>query len=191
MEKDLISVIVPVYNVEKYLEKCVQSIINQTYENLEIILVDDGATDNSGKICDEFAKKDSRIKVIHKENGGLSDARNFGLDIATGKYISFIDSDDFVNKRLFEILHKEIIKNDYDIAFCDYFKFFENDNVDEEISNSYKILEHTKYSILNLYYDIGHKHEKAVVAWGKLYKSKFFKDIRYPKGKREIGRAHV
>ncbi|MCR8685715.1 glycosyltransferase family 2 protein, partial [Campylobacter ureolyticus] len=88
---------VPVYNVEKYLKKCIQSIINQTYKNLEIILVDDGSSDNSGKICDEFAQKDNRIKVIHKTNGGLSDARNAGLDGMSGEWVSFVDSDDFIS----------------------------------------------------------------------------------------------
>ena len=92
----LISVIVPIYNVEKYLTKCIESIINQTYKNLEIILVDDGSPDKSPIICDEYAKKDNRIKVIHKKNGGLSDARNYGMSLATGEYISFIDSDDYV-----------------------------------------------------------------------------------------------
>ena len=103
---DKISVIVPVYNVEKYLDKCVKSIINQTYKNLEIILVDDGSTDYSGKICDEVIKEDKRIKVIHKENGGVSVARNTGIDIATGDYISFVDSDDFVSDAFSEICNE-------------------------------------------------------------------------------------
>ena len=94
MEEELISVILPIYNVEKYLEKCLKSVINQTYKNLEIILVDDGSKDNSPQICDEYAVKDKRIVVIHKSNGGLSDARNAGIEIAKGKYITLIDSDD-------------------------------------------------------------------------------------------------
>lgn len=98
MENDLISVIVPIYNVEKYLQECLDSIINQTYKNLEIILVDDGSTDNSGIICNEYAKKDNRIKVIHKKNGGLSSARNAGMDeCSVGGYITFVDSDDWLN----------------------------------------------------------------------------------------------
>ena len=92
---DLISVVVPVYNVEKYVGQCIESIINQTYKNLEIILVDDGSTDNSGKICDEYAKKDNRIKVIHKENGGLVTAKKVGINVATGQYVSIIDSHQF------------------------------------------------------------------------------------------------
>ena len=103
MEKDLISIIIPVYNVEKYLKECVDSVRKQTYKNLEIILIDDGSKDNSGKLCDELAKEDNRIKVIHKENGGLSDARNVGIENATGEYIQFIDSDDFVEKDMIEI----------------------------------------------------------------------------------------
>ena len=90
-----ISIIVPIYNVEKYIRKCIESIINQTYRNIEIILVDDGSPDNCGKICDEYAKKDSRVKVIHKKNGGLSDARNKGTEVATGEYIMYVDSDDY------------------------------------------------------------------------------------------------
>lgn len=99
-KNDLISIVVPIYNVQDYLERCIESIILQTYKNIEIILVDDGATDNSGKICDEYLKKDERIKVVHKENGGLSDARNVGKENANGKYIAFIDSDDYVRTKL-------------------------------------------------------------------------------------------
>ncbi|MDI1303790.1 MAG: glycosyltransferase, partial [bacterium] len=93
---ELISIIIPIYGVEKYIDKCILSVINQTYKNLEIILVDDGSPDNCPAICDQYAKKDSRIRVIHKINGGLSSARNSGIDIATGKYITFVDSDDSI-----------------------------------------------------------------------------------------------
>lgn len=103
---DLISLIVPVYNVEKYLDKCLETITNQTYSNMEIILIDDGSTDLSGKKCDEWEKKDSRVRVIHKKNGGLSSARNAGIDVAKGKYISFIDSDDYIELNMIEILRK-------------------------------------------------------------------------------------
>lgn len=101
---DLISVIVPIYNVEKYLHRCVDSILNQTYKNLEIILVDDGSTDSSPQICDEYAQKDNRVIVIHKQNGGLSSARNAGLDIANGDYIGFVDSDDFIDPDMYQSL---------------------------------------------------------------------------------------
>lgn len=115
---DLISVIVPIYKVEKYLDCCVRSIVEQTYQNLEIILVDDGSPDNCPAICDEWAKKDHRIKVIHKENGGLSDARNAGMAIASGEYISFIDSDDSVEPSFLSDLYEALIKHNADIAEC-------------------------------------------------------------------------
>ena len=102
--KELISIIVPIYNVEKYIHKCIESIINQTYKNLEIILVDDGSPDNCGNICEEYAKNDSRIKVIHKENNGLSSARNAGLEICKGDYIGFVDSDDYIELNMYEVL---------------------------------------------------------------------------------------
>ncbi len=113
---DKISVIVPIYNVEQYLKKCVKSIQNQTYKNLEIILVDDGSPDNCGKMCDEFAKEDNRIKVIHKENGGLSDARNAGIEIATGEYVTFIDSDDWVSEDYCQILYTALKETHSDVS---------------------------------------------------------------------------
>ena len=120
----LISVIVPIYNVEKYLRKCIESIINQTYTNLEIILVDDGSPDNCGLICDEYAKKDNRIKVIHKKNGGAASARNVGLQVATGKWISFIDSDDWIDFNLYSSLLKH--SNDEDLIIFDLRFIFQN-----------------------------------------------------------------
>ena len=111
----LISVIIPVYNVEQYLPQCVESVINQTYTNLQIILVNDGSTDKSGEICDKFAEIDNRICVIHKENGGLSDARNFGMKKAVGEFVGFVDSDDFVEPYLLEKAYNTIIKG-YDIV---------------------------------------------------------------------------
>ena len=113
-----ISVIVPVYNVEKYLRKCIESILNQTFREFELILVDDGSTDSSGKICDEYALKDSRIKVIHKENGGASSARNAGLDVAKGEYIGFVDSDDWIEMDMYGELYRLIKENNTDISVC-------------------------------------------------------------------------
>ena len=107
---DLISVVVPVYRVEPYLDRCVASIVNQTYRNLEIILVDDGSPDRCPAMCDAWAEKDRRIKVIHKANGGLSDARNVGLQLAQGNYVAFIDSDDWIDLRFIEILYKAIVE---------------------------------------------------------------------------------
>ena len=186
MKKDLISVIIPVYNVEKYLEKCVDSIINQTYKNLEIILVDDGATDNSGKMCDEFAKRDSRIKVIHKENGGLSDARNFGLDVATGEYIAFVDSDDFLDKDFYEYLMKLKDKTSSDIVECNFIRAYEED------LDIFEFPERKEEAIITtgnmgalelLMSDDDEISTNAVVVWNKIYKKSLFDGIRFPKGK--------
>lgn len=120
----MISVIVPIYGVEKFLPNCIESLLHQTYTNLEIILVDDGSKDNCPAICDEYAKKDNRIKVIHKENGGLSSARNAGLKLACGEYISLIDSDDFVAPNFFEVLLNNAIKNNADISERKFHKSF-------------------------------------------------------------------
>lgn len=178
--KDLISVIVPVYNVEKYLPQCIDSILNQTEKNLEIILVDDGSLDNSGKICDEFSKKDDRIIVIHKKNNGLSSARNAGLDIARGNYIGFVDSDDWLDKTMYEVLLKLLKENNSDISCCDFFKTANSNDsiphIDNEIINSYNNIE----SLNNFYNGL---YTQTVVAWNKLYKRELFKDISYPVGK--------
>ncbi|MGN0521374.1 MAG: glycosyltransferase family 2 protein [Eubacterium sp.] len=128
----LISVIVPVYNSEKYLDKCIDSIVSQTYENLEIILIDDGSPDSCPQKCDEWAKRDSRIKVIHKENGGVSSARNCGLDIASGDYITFIDSDDFAETDMLEIMVNGAVCNDADIVVCGFI-FDTVDGLSDEI----------------------------------------------------------
>lgn len=123
---DLVSVIVPVYNVEKYLARCLDSIINQTYTNLEIILVDDGSKDSSGQICDEYAAKDQRIKVIHKQNGGLSSARNAGLDIASGSYIEFVDSDDWIDKDTVKENLELIINENSNVVFFNHYQVFDD-----------------------------------------------------------------
>ena len=121
-----VSVIIPVYNVQDYLERCVDSIIKQTYKNIEIILIDDGSHDNSGKICDDYKKKYNNIIVIHKENEGQSIAREYGIKIAKGEYISFVDSDDFLNEKYYEKMIRLLEKSDCDIAVCDYIKFSTN-----------------------------------------------------------------
>ena len=131
IDKPLISVIVPVYNVEAYLPRCLDSSINQSYTNLEILLVDDGATDSSGKICDEYAQKDNRIHVFHKENGGQGSARNLALDNATGKYIAFVDSDDYVSKTMYEKMIKAMHEDGVDLVCCNYgmFKLDEHNEI--------------------------------------------------------------
>ena len=161
----LISVIVPVYNVEKYLNKCVDSIIHQTFTNLEIILVDDGSTDKSGPFCEKYAALDQRVKVIHKTNGGLSDARNKGIEKATGDFVTFIDSDDFIELDMIEYLYRLLCQAEADISVCQR-------NEIEEGSNRKKAHLIVKYEII-----VGNKNcMKAffecpgidTIAWGKL-----------------------
>lgn len=177
---DLISIIIPVYNVEEYLNQCLDSIINQSYNNLEIIIIDDGSTDNSSKICDEFAIKDNRIKVIHKSNGGLSDARNIGIENSNGKYIFFVDSDDFIDNIMIEKLYKLIKANDADISMCN-FTYYYNDDLKHELIES-----PVKNDILNRQEAIDKLFEEKnwfyVVAWNKLYKKEIWDDIKFPKG---------
>lgn len=122
----MISVIIPVYNVEKYLDRCINSVLKQSYKNLEIILIDDGSADNSGMMCDECAKSDNRIKVIHKTNAGVSSARNAGLDIAKGNYIGFVDPDDYISENMYEILLDEMKSGDFDIVECNYYRVYED-----------------------------------------------------------------
>ena len=178
MKEPKISVIVPVYKVEKYLTHAVDSIINQTYKNLEIILVDDGSPDLCGKICDEYAKKDARIKVIHKENGGLADARNAGIDIAEGDFFGFVDSDDYLAPDMYERLLHNLIENDAQISMClayivydDDMSFYDIKKGEIKVFSEGEILENLFCGCLNNF------------AWNKLYKKELFQSIRYPKGK--------
>ncbi len=180
---DKISIIVPVYNIEKYIEKCVKSIEKQTYKNLEIILVDDGATDKSGKICDKLATKDERIKVIHKKNGGLSSARNEGIKNATGNYICFIDGDDYVSNDYCELMYNALIETNSEIAVIAH-KEIRDDNTKildagkeskEEFDNTRTIYQGDEIIVKFL----REKHFRK--AWNKLYKAEsikghFFKD---------------
>lgn len=175
----LISVIVPIYNVEKYLDRCVDSIINQTYKNLEIILVDDGSPDNCPQMCDDYAKKDSRIKVVHKENGGLSDARNVGMKIATGEYVSFIDSDDYVSLDFYETLLETIVDNDSDIVECGVVKFYENEKFDK-YNDDLKV---TNYDTVDALDGLINENPFKQHVWNKLYKSNIALDIPYAVGK--------
>ena len=178
MTQPLISVIVPVYKVEKYLNKCVESIVNQTYKNQEIILVDDGSPDNCPAMCDEWAKKDSRVKVIHKKNGGLSSARNAGLDIMTGSLVSFIDSDDYVGPEMHERLYNLMQEYDADMSICAGIDVFE-DKPEPDIKGrpiTIKLLsreEALRMLVCN---------RLTVIAPTKLYKSEIFDSIRFPEG---------
>lgn len=178
MNKELISIIIPVYNVENYLNRCLDSVIEQSYSNIEIIVIDDGSNDDSGKICDEYALIDSRIKVIHKENGGLSDARNYGINEHKGKYITFIDSDDYVEPTYIETLYNAIKKYDADIAICSYQCIYENGTILKQRENM-KCLLNPEETLEEILYQTNFN----VSAWAKLYKDELFKENRYPKGK--------
>lgn len=185
MEK-CVSVIVPIYNVEPYLKRAVDSIIDQTYSRLEIILVDDGSPDNCGKICDDYAKKDNRIKVIHKANGGLSDARNAGLDIATGDYIAFVDSDDYIAEDFVETLLAELEKHDADVSMCSYrvTSSVEFDDSIWEENGDQEVEVCGRMELLSNLYDANHRDATYfIVSWNKLYKASLWEGIRFPKGK--------
>lgn len=179
-KNELISIIVPVYNVEKYIDKCINSILLQTYQHIEIILVDDGSIDNSGVICDNYQKKDCRIKVIHKKNGGLSDARNVGIEFSKGKYITFIDSDDYIEKNYIEFLYKILKTNEAEISICDFKYISEYERLMNKISNSKKEIIYSKKEALK---ELCTDKTFPNSAWGKLYLKNLFEDIRYPKGR--------
>ncbi len=164
----LISVIVPVYQVEKFLPKCLDSIIGQTYKNLEIILIDDGSTDNSGKICDEYAKKDTRIRVIHQNNQGISFTRNVGLKIARGEYIAFVDSDDYLENDMYEYLWKLISKENADVAMC-------NTCEDEGFRSEKPIDVAYVMGPIQKYFEFS----DWMAPWNKLYKKELIGDIRF------------
>lgn len=178
-EKALISIIIPVYKVEKYLEKCIQSVINQTYENLQIILVDDGSPDNCGKICDEYAKKDHRIEVIHKSNGGLSDARNKGLEIAKGEYIGFVDSDDYIESDMYEVLYNLLKQYNVDVSICNFYTVSQGKIAIKNADNGIK-----EYNRIEILKEILLDNNIQSYAWNKLYKKELFNEIKYPVGKK-------
>lgn len=178
--EELITVVVPIYNVEKYLKKCIESILKQTYTNMEIILVNDGSTDSCGEICDEFAKIDKRIKVLHKENGGLSDARNAGLNIAQGKYITFIDSDDFITNNAVELLYKNLIKYQKDISVGVINTFTDENNIRTNENEETILVYDKKESMQQLLYNTVCTSSTA----GKLFVTKLFENIKFPYGKK-------
>ena len=175
----LISVIVPIYNVEQYLENCINSILNQTYRNLEVILVDDGSPDNCGKICDRYSDKDPRIKVIHKLNGGLSDARNKGIDTAEGEYLTFVDSDDTILPEMIDKLYQRIVIDQSDLAFCGYQQVNQKGDVLSEV--------YLEDNLLSGFDALRKSYEKNgvlyTIACNKLIKRQLFQNIRFPVGK--------
>ncbi len=178
--KTLISIIVPVFNVEKYLKKCVISLIAQTYENLEIILVDDGSDDNSPKICECLAKEDSRIIVIHQSNSGVSAARNVGFEAARGEFIAFVDGDDYISPYMIESLYDRIVADQSDLAICGYKKVNEEGHELSTATIPDMVVSGTQ-AIKMHYRDTA---GIMVLPWDKLYHRKLFNDIRFPVGKR-------
>lgn len=176
----VISVIVSIYNVQDYVENSVHSICNQTYKNLEIILVDDGATDNSGKICDELATKDSRIRVVHKPNGGLSSARNEGVKIATGDYIAFVDGDDWIDEDMYEGMISAMLKHDADIAICNYKEICKK-GVRDTSTDEITVFEGRE--TLKVFIEEDENYQIQNAAWNKLYKRSLMGELRFPEGK--------
>ena len=174
----LISIIIPIYNVERYLKRCLDSVIHQTYTNLEIILVDDGSLDSCPQICDEYASKDNRIIVIHKKNGGLSEARNAGLNICKGDFITFIDSDDWINKKYIDILLNLALKEYADIAIGENIR---TDGKNIVISPNSHINSYTSNeALVHLFTK---NHDAFIISCGKLYKKHLFSTLRFPIGK--------
>lgn len=185
---DLISVIIPVYKVEQYLHRCVESVVEQTYKNLEIILVDDGSPDSCPELCNQWRIKDSRIKVIHKKNGGLSDARNAGIEIASGKYLAFIDSDDYVDRRFIECLYSAIQKTRAQISCVGIQIFSDKQEVNQD-TEFYQTEVFKKQEAIHNLFD---STKYCDYAWNKLYDRRLFDNVRYPFGRKmeDIGTTY-
>ena len=175
---DLISIIVPVYNVEQYLDRCITSIRNQTYRNIEIILVNDGSTDCSGSICEKYKEMDSRVKVIHQKNAGPSEARNKALYIASGKSITFIDADDYVADDYIMYLYDLLTKNDADVACCNT-EIFEKDVIVKQKKKKKEYVMNLEEALCEMLYEKNFSNS----VWGKLYKKEVLLGITFPKGK--------
>lgn len=177
----MISVIIPVYNVEEYIRQCLDSVINQTYKNLQIILIDDGSTDKSGIICDEYASKDNRITVVHQRNGGAGAAKNTGLELIKGKYFSIIDSDDYIETIMYSLMISKLQEYEVDIVQCLFSNVFKNKTVERKyIVKGKKIRKSSAKNFLREYlYDW-----KYAIFWNKLFKSSLLGDIRFPIGRK-------
>lgn len=177
---DIVTIIIPVYNVSEYLENCVSSILRQTYENIEIILVDDGSPDNSGEICDKLAEKDPRIVVIHKENGGVSSARNAALDIMKGEYVTFVDGDDYVADDFIECMYSAIVRYNADIATCGHYRVEFNGSIKSvyELSDDpdFVVCKSGIESLTDMFYG----KTCSASSGSKLYNRKFFEKLRFP-----------
>lgn len=181
-----LSVIVPIYNVEKFLRRCIDSIINQSYSNLEIILVDDGSTDKSGRICDEYSKIDLRIKVVHLDNGGVSRARNIGISLSTGEYLSFVDSDDYISSEMYEKMIYILENENLEIVSCGAYIVKNNKILGRQGSGKLKI--YSKEEILPL---VLQDYNNTV--WDKVYKREVFNGVKFPEGRvfEDNGTAHL
>src|SRR5690606_1264368 len=180
---NLVSIVIPVYNVGEYLEECLNSVLAQSYSNIEIILVDDGSSDDSLELCFRFASKDRRIKVISQENGGLSVARNKGLDLVEGEFICFVDSDDIIHPDFVEVLLSYLVNNDADIAMCRYRNFNNADEITSigESTETKTIIISGEEALNNLYTEGWYPNN--IIAVNKLYRRFIWQDFRYPVGK--------
>ncbi|MBQ6381829.1 MAG: glycosyltransferase family 2 protein [Clostridia bacterium] len=176
LNEPLLSIIVPVYNVEEFIEECIHSLLHQTYQNTEIILVDDGSTDNSGKICDTIASDNKSVTVYHKLNGGLSSARNYGIERANGAYLGFVDSDDFVDTQMYEILMHELLSSGADAAVCDYYNYYNSEQYSvRQMPEKETTVFEGESAKLRVYHEFS--------ACNKVYKRELFAQVRYPEGK--------
>ncbi|MBR1796582.1 MAG: glycosyltransferase family 2 protein [Clostridiales bacterium] len=173
-----ISVIIPVYNVEKYLRKCLDTVINQTFSDLEIILIDDGSTDGGLSVCKEYESLDQRVHVYHKPNGGLSSARNYGIDKATGEYIGFVDSDDYISEDMYEVLYRNIITYNADISLCGLYDIY--NGIPQKVNNDHLVIEANAEETIKI---VMESEITSVTAVNKLYKRELFDKVRYPEGK--------
>ncbi len=177
---EVVSVIVPVYNVEAYVSKCLQSIVQQTYDNLEIIIIDDGSNDGSDQICEQFAKKDDRIQVIHQENRGLSAARNLGLDRCNGEYILFVDSDDYLDSSMIEKLMLLISKYQVLIATCDFQRVYSDQEIKTHVQDTFEGVYDVQKSVGEI---LGERIVLYTVVWNKLFHRSCFENLRFPEGR--------
>lgn len=177
---ELVSVIIPAYNIKEYLVRCVDSVLNQTYQNIEIILVDDGSTDDTPRLCDIYSEKNTNIKVIHKSNGGLSDARNHGIDIAKGEYLMFVDSDDWIAPNMVEELYLYCKRNSLKLTVCECIYVYEDGNIGKRNLSGEEFILDKKKAFEMLLQD----RKFRTNAWNKIYHKSLWENIRFPYGKK-------
>ena len=179
-QRELLSIIVAIYNIEEYVERCVDSLIGQSYRNLEIILVDDGSTDESGHICDRLARQDGRIRVLHKQNGGLADARNAGIAIAKGSFIGFVDGDDWVDTDMYEKMLGVLLEQHADLAVCRYRRIYRNRTEDASTEQTFLF---EGQELLQVYVEEREEYDIQNAAWNKLYRRELLNNTSFPIGK--------